>query len=313
MKTLHLTLITLFVFLFTVSGEAVELYVSTADGLVSYTDFNLSTKTIIGTSPGGGNRGLDVDSQGNVYVAYTSGNIYRYDRNPDGTLNANYYLYASGLGGTHGIGIDSNDNLYSIDHNSGNIYILSSSWTAGSSINASTPYLSSPVAAHGISFDENGYIYVSCFGGSVYKYNSAGSQIGVYAAIHSSTTVITDILYTVADNVYTMPLLEDGSAPGYTTSSPEVTHLISGIGGSVTDIEFDDDNNMYLSSYYGGLIYMYDEYGNPVGSGIFDSSISYPHFMALWDASENPVVPEPATVILIGLSLAGLLKKNRKL
>jgi len=251
-----------------------------------YEDFGPKVEIASGMHPWG----MDVDSEGNLYFGSTT-NLYKYD-----TSN-NLSIYDSTLGATsYDVAIDSNNNLYVATNTA--IYKYDTLGTRSLFVSFQSD------GRPDITVDSNDYIYLGReSNGEIYKYDSSTGSGALFATVASAS----GMNFGTDGNLYVASYWSD--AIYQVTPGGSVSTYLS--VSRPSDLVFDDQGNLYYTKYHTSEIIKYDTGGI---SSAFESSVGGPVSLAFYNGSSGPgnegAIPEPATLLLIGLGLFGIYKRK---
>ncbi|MGD0784427.1 MAG: PEP-CTERM sorting domain-containing protein [Sedimentisphaerales bacterium] len=275
------------VLLMSILAQADDIYISSFNGPYNgaiYKYDSSGNKTIFASglmNPWG----LAADKSDNIYTTKIDGHIYKYD------INGNMSTYATGILSCSSLTFDKNDNLYiTCDINGeGLVYKIDSSGKGNAFVTGLGHH------PQGLAFDNNNNLYVAVVVngiGTIEKFDSNGNRTTFASGLTNPRGLMfdstTSSLYAAEqNNIAIYDLI------GNTSSSITVD------GGWPWGMAFDSSRNLFVADHEMGNIYKIDPSGNRT---IFDSGLEGPYSIV--------IIPEPATLLLIGLGAVAMRKKR---
>ena len=164
----------------------------------------------------------------------------------------------------------------------------------GKAIVIATDWFSSLNAPQGLAFNSSGYLYVANYGsGDIIKLISGGRGSFFASAGYS----IVGLAFDRSSNLYVSNYY-DGTIAKFDLSGNG--HIFASGFINPCGLAFDTSGYLYVANQGGGTIIKFDSSGN---GSIFASGLDQP----LWIATQ---VPEPTTILLLGLGALVLRKRT---
>ena len=283
--------------------------------------FNGTTGAFLGTFVPTGSGGLTFPlggtfgPDGNLYVSNSNADdVLRYNR----TTGAFLSTFASSVGDAAGLSFGPDSNLYVANASTpGSVTKLNG--TTGALITAfGSGQLLDP---EGLTFGPDHNLYVANVDGNdVLRYNATtGTFIDSFVAAGSGGLAAPrDVIFGPDGNLYVTSFGTNAVLRYNGTTGAFLDAFVPAGSGGLSlprDLLFGPDGNLYVGSFASGDILRYN--GNTgafidtfvaAGSG----GLGGPTFLAFEDISAPTSVPEPATLVLLGGALAGMVVARRK-
>ena len=271
--------------------------------IVTYdTSAAVPTPTIFADSADGvGNtQGLAFDAAGNLYVANAANNTIE-KFTPDGTGSV---FISTDLNSPSGLAFDAAGNLYVADHGDNKIFGFDST---GAKIYESA--FNELVSPRGLAFDKAGNLFVA---------------LDVLHMIYEITpgNSLIEFAVTADGNGRNDPFGLAFDTDGNLYASYEDTNIIEkftsgGVGSDFATtglnnplgLAFDTGGNLFVANQSGGTI----EKFTPDGAGtVFANTFPFaPTALAFGPPSQPQSVPEPSSMVMLGIGIAGLIGFRR--
>ncbi len=254
--------------------------------------------------------GLAVDSENNLYVAYSDDKVQKFDSNGNFLLKFGSHGTGNGeFNWPYGIAIDQEDNIYVADYYNNRIQKFASSTAYLDTFDA-TGHTPGPLVV-----DEEGYVYVfDDTTGEILKFASSTDLISSFAGYGSNDNQIGNESSQVAlgpdGNIYipdfqnSLYFIKSFDRDGNFVSKWSNGSLLSSTQdqyfGYVTGVALDNNNNVYVLDYNNGSVKKFNNnnvYLGKIGSlGSGNGQLNYPYGVAV-DSQGNIYVSDYSSKI----------------
>lgn len=283
---------------FALPGAAETLYTnSTANRILAFTAAN--TTPVVFANPSNGisaPRGIAFDAAGNLYVELGGNEVRRFASPALGTASGTGVTFSHFSGGSQGIDVSSTGTIGSAAFTDRSVRlqttggtqtrigVLPAPWDI--EFNASNGFWVSTGSNQGMTIGSDGNIYVSARGGTLRRYNAAGTLVTSFSVVNLSGTAVRRYSPTGVDlGTY---------ASGFT---------------SAFDLAFDSGGNLYVADDGSGRIFRVTA---PGVSTVYQSGLSGVRFLAFGPDINSVATPEPGTLLSFAGGLALIFAARRR-